>query len=174
MLLGATSNLITTRRDLWLTTPPCPSRWAQFLTVSLLSDQTRQDEIAEMEPLGEARRSIRLCTGGGVMVSGPLDVFVRGTNDHLMHKWWNGGTWSHWEDLGGHLSEGPALFPGITIASIASSSTERNRKALAQMVEWQHVEPLGEARRSIRLCTGGGVMVTGPGAYVSSEARTIT
>lgn len=37
-----------------------------------------------------------------------LDVFVQGTNNHLMHKWWNGQVWSSWEDLGGILTESPA------------------------------------------------------------------
>ena len=37
-----------------------------------------------------------------------LDVFVQGTNNHLMHKWWDGHQWSGWEDLGGELTEAPA------------------------------------------------------------------
>lgn len=36
-----------------------------------------------------------------------LDVFVQGTNNHLMHRWWDGARWSGWEDLGGALSEAP-------------------------------------------------------------------
>ncbi|HEV8239866.1 MAG TPA: hypothetical protein VGS57_10910 [Thermoanaerobaculia bacterium] len=36
-----------------------------------------------------------------------LDVFVRGTNKHLMHRWWDGAAWSGWQDLGGGLSESP-------------------------------------------------------------------
>lgn len=36
-----------------------------------------------------------------------LDVFVQGTNNHLMHRWWDGARWSGWEDLGGELSEAP-------------------------------------------------------------------
>ncbi len=37
-----------------------------------------------------------------------LDVFARGTDNHLWHKHWNGSSWSNWEDLGGTLSAGPA------------------------------------------------------------------
>ena len=37
--------------------------------------------------------------------SGRLDVFVRGTNTNLMHRWWSGG-WSGWENLGGVLQAG--------------------------------------------------------------------
>jgi hypothetical protein len=36
-----------------------------------------------------------------------LDVFVRGNNTHLMHRWWNGKAWSGWEDLGGELADAP-------------------------------------------------------------------
>ncbi len=53
---------------------------------------------------------------GGVLTSAPavcswasgrLDVFVRGTDNALWHKWYSGG-WSGWESLGGVLSSGPA------------------------------------------------------------------
>ncbi|CAH1087662.1 putative baseplate assembly protein [Candidatus Nitrotoga sp. 1052] len=52
---------------------------------------------------------------GGVLTSDPatvswgdgrIDVFVRGTDNALWHKWFN-GTWSGWESLGGVLSSGP-------------------------------------------------------------------
>jgi hypothetical protein len=33
-------------------------------------------------------------------------VFVRGTNTHLMHRWYSGGVWSAWQDLGGELQAG--------------------------------------------------------------------
>jgi peptidoglycan hydrolase-like protein with peptidoglycan-binding domain len=54
---------------------------------------------------------------GGVLTSAPdvsswasgrLDGFVRGTDNALWHKWWNGSVWSGWESLGGVLSSGPA------------------------------------------------------------------
>jgi Concanavalin A-like lectin/glucanases superfamily/Repeat of unknown function (DUF346) len=37
-----------------------------------------------------------------------LDIFVRGENDGLWHKTWNGQVWSDWEDLGGRLTSSPA------------------------------------------------------------------
>jgi hypothetical protein len=52
---------------------------------------------------------------GGILTSDPatvswgdsrIDVFVRGTDNALWHKWFN-GTWSGWESLGGVLSSGP-------------------------------------------------------------------
>ncbi|MEH2385895.1 MAG: hypothetical protein V7K14_08975, partial [Nostoc sp.] len=38
--------------------------------------------------------------------SGRLDVFVRGTDNALWHKWFDGG-WSGWESLGGILTSSP-------------------------------------------------------------------
>ena len=52
---------------------------------------------------------------GGVLTSGPgvcswssgrLDVFVRGTDNALWHKWFSNG-WSGWESLGGILTSDP-------------------------------------------------------------------
>jgi glucose/arabinose dehydrogenase len=39
--------------------------------------------------------------------AGRLDVFVRGTDNQLWHKWYANG-WSGWEPLGGALTSGPA------------------------------------------------------------------
>jgi hypothetical protein len=53
---------------------------------------------------------------GGVLSSGPdvcswasgrLDVFARGMDNALWHKWFDGG-WSGWESLGGELTSDPA------------------------------------------------------------------
>jgi hypothetical protein len=38
--------------------------------------------------------------------SGRLDLFVRGTDNALWHKWYSGG-WSNWESLGGVLTSDP-------------------------------------------------------------------
>jgi hypothetical protein len=38
-----------------------------------------------------------------------IDTFGRGVDRHLWHKWWDGGTWSQWEDLGGNLASAPAV-----------------------------------------------------------------
>ena len=54
---------------------------------------------------------------GGVLTSGPgasswaanrLDTFVRGTDNAMWHKWWNGSSWLGWEQLGGVLTSEPA------------------------------------------------------------------
>jgi glucose/arabinose dehydrogenase len=39
--------------------------------------------------------------------AGRLDVFVRGSDNQLWHKWW-ANRWSGWEPLGGVLASGPA------------------------------------------------------------------
>jgi Repeat of unknown function (DUF346) len=53
---------------------------------------------------------------GGVLSSSPdvcswapgrLDVFLRGTDDALWHRWYDGG-WSGWESLGGVITSDPA------------------------------------------------------------------
>ncbi|MET0920593.1 MAG: PQQ-dependent sugar dehydrogenase [Acidimicrobiia bacterium] len=64
-------------------------------------------EIGRWYPLG----------GQGLVASGPavaawspgrLDVFVRGTDGQLWHKWYDQG-WSGWEPLGGAITAGPAV-----------------------------------------------------------------
>jgi len=52
---------------------------------------------------------------GGVIYGAPaaaswasnrLDVFVRGTDNHLYHKWWD-GSWHGFESLGGVIVDAP-------------------------------------------------------------------
>ena len=54
---------------------------------------------------------------GGTLTSAPtvaswqrnrLDVFARGTDQSLFHKYWNGRQWSNWSSLGGNLTSAPA------------------------------------------------------------------
>lgn len=54
---------------------------------------------------------------GGILTSGPgssswgpnrLDVFVKGSDNAMYHKWWNGSRWSDFENLGGVLTSAPA------------------------------------------------------------------
>jgi len=55
---------------------------------------------------------------GGILTSAPavaswqanrLDVFGRGQNQALWHKYWDGRRWSEWEDLGGVLTSAPTV-----------------------------------------------------------------
>lgn len=54
---------------------------------------------------------------GGTLVSEPrsvswatgrIDVFARGTDNQLYHRWFTGGNWFGWEALGGTLSSAPS------------------------------------------------------------------
>ena len=54
---------------------------------------------------------------GGSLASGPsvaswasgrLDVFARGNDGALIHKWYDGSNWLGWESLGGHLTSDPS------------------------------------------------------------------
>ena len=38
-----------------------------------------------------------------------IDVFGRGTDNALWHKWWDGSSWSGWESLGGILTSAPTV-----------------------------------------------------------------
>jgi Astacin (Peptidase family M12A)/Repeat of unknown function (DUF346) len=40
---------------------------------------------------------------------GRIDVFAKGTNNQLIHKWRSEGKWSDWESLGGTLNGAPAV-----------------------------------------------------------------
>jgi hypothetical protein len=54
---------------------------------------------------------------GGILTSNPavasmtmgrLDVFARGGDRALWHRWYDTGGWANWESLGGILASGPA------------------------------------------------------------------
>jgi hypothetical protein len=36
-----------------------------------------------------------------------VDVFVRGTDNAMWHRWWDGTAWRGWESLGGGLTSAP-------------------------------------------------------------------
>jgi hypothetical protein len=38
-----------------------------------------------------------------------MDVFARGADDTLVHRWFTNGRWSRWESLGGSLTSAPAV-----------------------------------------------------------------
>jgi len=53
---------------------------------------------------------------GGVITTAPtaaswgsnrIDIFARGQNNAMWHKWWNGNGWSGGEDLGGVITTAP-------------------------------------------------------------------
>ena len=78
------------------------------------------DDRAGIQAIYGARPTVSRWSGweslGGVLTSGPgncswasgrLDVFVRGTDNALWHKWYSGG-WSGWESLGGVITSDPS------------------------------------------------------------------
>jgi len=80
--------------------------------------QLESDDIAGIQGLyGRRSRWSGWEKLGGVLTSGigvsswaanRLDCFVRGTDNAMWHKWWNGSNWSGWENLGGVLTSAPA------------------------------------------------------------------
>jgi len=61
---------------------------------------------SEWESLGGGLTSPPAAVSWG---EGRIDVFVRGTDRALWHRWFTGGDWSDWESLGGVLNFGPAV-----------------------------------------------------------------
>jgi len=47
-------------------------------------------------------------TSGSFVGNNRLDIFYRGQNNHLWHRWWDGAQWNNEEDLGGVLTSNPA------------------------------------------------------------------
>jgi hypothetical protein len=65
------------------------------------------DVIAGGGPGGGPFGGIQELTSAPAAVSwgqNRIDTFARGANGHMWHKWWDGGWWSQWEDLGGDLT----------------------------------------------------------------------
>jgi hypothetical protein len=102
---------------------------------------------------------------GGTLTSKPavaawssnrLDVFVRGTDGQLWHKFWNGTGWSLWEPLGGRLypGTGPAVASwGPGRLDVFAEGTDRQLyHRWYTSSGWSAWEPLG------------GVLTSGPAA----------
>lgn len=57
--------------------------------------------------------------------SNRVDVWLKGTDKALWHKWWDGKSWSGWESLGGTLASGPgAVSWGSNRIDVVARSTE--------------------------------------------------
>ena len=71
---------------------------------------------------------------GGAATSGPdasssganaTDVFVRGTDNALWHRSWNGTNWGAWESLGGNLTSDPsAVSRGPNLIDVFARGTD--------------------------------------------------
>jgi hypothetical protein len=62
--------------------------------------------LAGWSSLGGFATSAALASSSGPSSS---DVFVRGSDNGLYHKAWNGTSWSNWESLGGILTSSPSV-----------------------------------------------------------------
>jgi IPT/TIG domain len=81
-----------------------------------------------------------------------IDLFGRGTDQALWHKWWNGTAWSGWESLGGVLNAGPVATswgPGRLDVFVRGSDNELWHRSFAGDSSgagtWSGWEPLGGA-----------------------------
>lgn len=76
---------------------------------------------------------------------GGLEVFARGRDNALWHKWQTANGWSDWESLGGDLQGGPAVARhaggGLEVFSVASDGTLRHIWQTAQ--GWSGWDSLG-------------------------------
>ena len=105
--------------------------------------------------------------------SNRLDCFVRGTDSHMWHKWWNGSSWSGWEDLGG-------IIDGRARGRLLGPEPDRllrprdGQRDVAQVVERLQLERLGEPGRRAELRPRRRLRGRRTGSTPSSAAPTTT
>ena len=91
---------------------------------------------------------------GGALTSKPaaasqaldrLDAFVRGTDQQMWHKSWNGSQWSPWEPLGGVLASGPgaAAWGSGRLDVFVEGSDRQMWHKWWDSGSWSAWEPLG-------------------------------
>jgi hypothetical protein len=83
-----------------------------------------------------------------------IDLFVRGTDNQLYHKWWDGSRWAGWEPLGGILASGPTVTAGAfnRLDVFAKGTDSQLYHKWWDGSRWAGWEPLG------------GVLLSDPGA----------
>ena len=90
-----------------------------------------------------------------------IDVFARGTDNHLWHRWYQ-DSWGPWEDLGGSISSPPAVAswaPG----RLDVVAARHGRRARAPLVR-QRLERMGDPRARRGYLTSAPTAATwGPG-----------
>lgn len=104
----------------------------------------------------------------GVLTSGPdaaswspnrLDVFAKGSDGQVHHRWWDGAGWQGWEPMGGGTNSDPGAeswAPGRIDIFIRGTDDQLWHKWYDS--GWSHWEPLGGILRS-----GPDVASWGPG-----------
>jgi hypothetical protein len=73
-----------------------------------------------------------------------VDVFAKGSDSQLWHKWWDGVQWNGWESLGGNLTSGPAAAstaPGeLNVVAVGAGSVPERSLYSNGWFGWQ---PMG-------------------------------
>jgi hypothetical protein len=92
-------------------------------------------QVAGQDPLSVARR---------------LDVFAKGPDGSLMHKWYDGLAWSGWESLGGVITSDPsAVSWGLGRIDVFARGTDNQLwHKWFDGTAWGEWEPLGGALAS--------------------------
>lgn len=75
----------------------CPGGYVYQQLPSLRGEVQREIDLSDMDAAPDVAS----------WAPGRLDVFSRGADGSLTHKWWDGRTWSAWESLGGFLTSAP-------------------------------------------------------------------
>jgi hypothetical protein len=77
--------------------------------------------------------------------SGHLDVFARGTDNALYHKYWVNGAWSGWESLGGQITSDPAAvaWPGHVEVFARGTDYQLYHRWFDSCCGWQQWDPMG-------------------------------
>ncbi|MCG8460641.1 MAG: hypothetical protein MI919_30535, partial [Holophagales bacterium] len=100
-----------------------PAGWKTLETEPSVGNLKKRGEMAQLclEAWGrsndpEKGLMVIFAQGGGKIASAPdcvsrdtnrIDCFVRGRDDALWHRWWDGSRWGIWASLGGVLSSAP-------------------------------------------------------------------
>lgn len=112
--------------------------------------------LSHWEPLGGViDRSPALCSWS----PGRRDVFARGVDNTLWHKWFSGGRWFDWESLGGDLTSSPgAVSSEYGVINVFARGTGRTLRHRWYRSKWSQWESLGG-----ELTSGPDVSSWGPG-----------
>ncbi|MCC7354890.1 MAG: hypothetical protein IT330_14190, partial [Anaerolineae bacterium] len=74
--------------------------------------RNNSDDSKNYLTVGELPGSVGKVTSDPVAISrqsGQIDLFVRGYDDALWYRFYNGSSWAAWQSLGGTLASGPAV-----------------------------------------------------------------
>ena len=88
-----------------------PAGWDQHSGAGIVQGKAAFDRLLRPGQWQSWEDLAGIITAGPAVASwGPnrLDCFVKGSNNHLWHKWWDGSAWQGWEDLEGVIDGAPA------------------------------------------------------------------